>query len=116
MTDHYIEAIKAGAEAIHDAGWTCVAHEPLGLDQCKDCAESTPQLARKALAAALPHIRAIIATEIRAEKDQPELKELAARERWPSYYTGLIKGLETAARIAEEGPSDPSRNYGEIVG
>lgn len=56
MTDHYTEAIKAAAEAIHEAGWTCEAHEPLGLEKCGQCATTTPELARKALTAALPEL------------------------------------------------------------
>ena len=51
MTDHYTEAIKAAAEAIHEAGWTCEAHEPLGLDKCGQCETSTTELARKTLTA-----------------------------------------------------------------
>ena len=51
MTDHYTEAIQAAAEAIHEAGWTCEAHEPLGLEKCGQCETSTTELARKTLAA-----------------------------------------------------------------
>lgn len=51
MTDHYNEAIQAAAEAIHEAGWTCEAHEPLGLEACNQCAIDTPELARKVLTA-----------------------------------------------------------------
>lgn len=63
MTDHYSEAIQAAAEAIHEAGWTCEAHEPLGLDKCDQCATTTPELARKTLTAALPHIMEQIPTD-----------------------------------------------------
>lgn len=62
MSDHMEAAVKAAAEAIHDSGWTCEAHEPLGLDQCDQCAITTSELARKTLTAALPHIRALITT------------------------------------------------------
>lgn len=72
MTDHYTEAIKAAAEAIHEAGWTCEAHEPLGLEACGQCETSTTELARKTLTAALPHIRAMIA----ADTDEPDTDEL----------------------------------------
>lgn len=51
MTDHYSEAIQAAAEAIHEAGWTCEAHEPLGLEACDQCAIDTPELVRKVLTA-----------------------------------------------------------------
>lgn len=57
------QAIQAAAEKIHAEGWTCEAHEPLGLTQCDQCAQSTPRLATKALEAALPHIRAQIQAE-----------------------------------------------------
>ena len=86
MTDHYTEAIKAAAEAIHEAGWTCEAHEPLGLEKCGQCEASTTELARKTLTAALPHIRPMIAADIRAELNR-----------------GKRAGLAYAARIAEEG-------------
>lgn len=56
MTDHMEAAVKAAAEAIHEAGWTCEAHEPLGLEKCDQCAISTPALARKTLTAALPEL------------------------------------------------------------
>lgn len=52
------EAVQSAADAIHTAGWTCEAHEPQGLDQCEGCASDTPILARKALTAAAPHLRA----------------------------------------------------------
>ena len=56
MTGHYTEAIKAAAEAIHEAGWTCEAHEPLGLEKCGQCETSTTELARKTLTAAVPEL------------------------------------------------------------
>ena len=65
MTGHYTEAIKAAADAIHEAGWTCEAHEPLGLEKCDQCAIDTPELARRVLIAALPHIRDMIIDDIR---------------------------------------------------
>ena len=51
-------AVDAAARAIHAEGWTCEAHEPMGLDACEQCATSTPRLARAALSAALPHLTA----------------------------------------------------------
>lgn len=65
MTDHMEAAVKAAAEAIHEAGWTCEAHEPLGLDKCDQCAIDTPKLARRVLTAALPHVRDMIVDDIR---------------------------------------------------
>ena len=56
MTDHCTEAIKAAAEAIHEAGWTCEAHEPQGLEKCEQCLIDTPKLARKTLTAAVPEL------------------------------------------------------------
>lgn len=56
MNDHMEAAVKAGAEAIHEAGWTCEAHEPQGLEKCAQCATSTPELARKTLTAAVPEL------------------------------------------------------------
>lgn len=100
ITDHYSEAIQAAAEAIHEAGWTCEAHEPLGLEKCGQCETSTTELARKTLTAALPHIRAMIATDMRAERT-PDLIYLA--NRYQGFHDGLREGLERAARIAEEG-------------
>lgn len=70
MKNHMEAAIKSAAEAIHEAGWTCEAHEPQGLEKCDQCAMSTTELARKTLTAALPHIRAMIA----ADTDEPDTK------------------------------------------
>lgn len=60
-----LQAIEAAAEAMHEAGWTCEAHEPLGLNKCDQCADSTPKVVQKILTAAMPHIRKQIAEEIR---------------------------------------------------
>lgn len=60
------QAIEAAAEAMHQEGWTCEAHEPLGLDHCDQCADSTPKVVQKILIAAMPHIREQIAKEIEA--------------------------------------------------
>lgn len=54
-------AVEAAARAIHAEGWTCEAHEPEGLDECEQCATSTPRLARAALSAALPFLGATAA-------------------------------------------------------
>ena len=65
MTVHVEAAVNAAAEAIHEAGWTCEAHEPQGLEMCEQCATSTLELARRVLTAALPHIRDMIVDDIR---------------------------------------------------
>lgn len=72
MTDHMEAAIKAAAETIHEAGWTCEAHEPLGLEQCEQCAITIPELARKTLTAAVP--------ELIAEVERMQAQILAAQQ------------------------------------
>lgn len=86
MTDHYTEAIKAAAEAIHEAGWTCEAHEPLGLEKCGQCETSTTELARKTLTAAVPHIRSMIA----ADTDEPDTDELDTDEPDTGYLNAAV--------------------------
>lgn len=56
MNDHMEAAVNAAAEAIHEAGWTCEAHEPQGLEMCEQCLIDTPKLARKTLTAAVPEL------------------------------------------------------------
>lgn len=51
-------AVLAAARAALAAGWTCDTHEPLPWGECPDCTESHLRTARRALAAALPHLDA----------------------------------------------------------
>lgn len=83
------QAINAAAEAMHEAGWTCEAHEPLGLDKCDQCADSTPKVVQKILTATLPHIRKQIAEELRAE-----LPKLGARKAGKIYYLALMNAAD----------------------
>ena len=86
-------AITAAAVAIHAEGWTCEAHEPLGLDECSQCAILTPLVARSALLAALPRIRERIAAEIEG------LPNLSVSHFGTRPLPGLIR-KDTATRIA----------------
>lgn len=51
-------AVETAARAALAAGWTCDTHEPLPWGECPDCTESHLRTARRALAAALPHLDA----------------------------------------------------------
>lgn len=83
------EAVQAAAQAIHAEGWTCEAHEPVGLDQCARCAHSTPKLAAKALEAAMPYLEAALRKQI-AEEEQRAFSQ-AARRRSAEVITTRIK-------------------------
>lgn len=67
--------------------------------------EDLQRFATAAIEAALPHIEATlrkqIAADIRDEMNRPERIEMA--DRYEGYFQGQRSGLETAARIAEEG-------------
>ena len=93
------EAVRAAAEAIHNAGWTCEAHEPLGLDQCEQCAESTPIVARAALDAAMPiierDVRLQVAEEMREKVNAPS--DVDSHD----WRRGFTVGVLRAARLAE---------------
>lgn len=95
MKNHMEAAIKAAAEAIHAAGWTCEAHEPQGLEKCDQCAISTSELARKTLAAAISHITAQIDTQ--AQKLLAEVR--AAQERFTE-ATAALRQAEAHRRAA----------------
>ena len=77
-------AVDAAARAIHAEGWTCEAHEPMGLDECGQCATSTPRLARAALSAALPHLAVGLAgcshraSRREGSRDRPEDRPMSA--------------------------------------
>lgn len=89
MTDHYNEAIQAAAEAIHEVGWTCEAHEPLGLEACNQCAIDTPELARKVLTAFFESL------------DTQELADEISGWTIGSGYYSLQIGFDEAQEIAQ---------------
>lgn len=90
------DAVTAAANAFHLDGWSCVAHEPLGLDECEQCAEVMPKSARIALEAALPHIRDQLARQIET------LPSLSIPGYFATQPSDLIR-QDTAARIVRGG-------------
>lgn len=98
-------AIEAAAEALHDAGWTCISHEPRDSYQdCDVCADITPKAARQILTAALPAIREQIAGEVESLVwARSEVKDYLRDGGDLLFVGGMNSAIANAARLIREG-------------
>lgn len=105
MNNHMEAAVQAAATVLWEQDPTTYdVPAPTIREEWEADTEGYIADATDVIEAALPHIRAMIADEIQAERNRPHLIRLANKERRnSSYYIGKIDGLEQAAHIAKDG-------------